>query len=282
MRKINRTNLPASNRRPRRDNRGFTIMETMLTIAIFSGILLLCMAIFIFIGRVYYKGLYENRAQAVVRDVVDVISEAIRTSGEDFIRLDCAIAGGFPSGTTYTASQLESPCPDVVADHPTAWAGYCIGNTGYVWQYNQQLDADDTEPVFVKISSCSDGQNAYDSRRNVRGQEGTAELLHKGMRLIKFDITCGVGNDPNLCVIDLKVAYGGDEKVGEEEFDADVFEFDMNGDSVLEDRADLLPTGATYEAEFKTERSLHIVKCKSNQSFCAIAELRTNALKRIK
>ena len=28
---------------------GFTIIETMLTIAIFSGILLICMAVFIFI-----------------------------------------------------------------------------------------------------------------------------------------------------------------------------------------------------------------------------------------
>lgn len=262
------------------DDRGFSIMETMITITIFSGILLLCMAIFIFIGRVYYKGLYENRAQAVVRDVVDTISEAIRTSGEEFIRLECAKPGGF-SGA-YTADQLESPCPAVIAESP--WAGYCIGNTGYVWQYNQQLDADDTEPVLIKITSCSDGENAYDSRDNVRGEEGRAELLHKGMRVVRFDINCGFSGDPNLCSINLKVAYGGDpdNNTDDNKFDSEVFAFDMNGDGTLEDESDLLPVSSTYENEFKTSRSYYVVKCQDNQSFCAVAELRTNALKRIK
>ena len=252
-------------------------METMLTIAIFSGILLLCMAIFIFIGRVYYKGLYENRAQAVVRDVVDTISEAIRTSGEKLVYLDCTQGDGTP----YSPA-VESPCLSQIDDD--AWAGYCIGNTGYVWQYNQQLDADDPEPVFVKITNCDGDSDAFASRTEVRGEEGRTELLHKGMRIVKFDINCGFSGDPNLCSINLKIAYGGDPdgNADDNKFDSEVFVFDMDNDpSTSEDKDDWLPEGTATPA-FARRRSAHIVRCQDNQSFCAVAELRTNALKRIK
>ena len=114
----------------------------------------------------------------MARDVVDKVSEAIRTSGEDVYALTCNPASGSWTNSL-TAGQDITPCSDDVATVDNPYAGYCVGNTGYIWQHNIQLDKDSANPVFVKITDCDPNKSAkdnYDSTSRV-------ELLHPGMRI---------------------------------------------------------------------------------------------------
>ena len=116
----------------RRSEKGLTIIETTLAIAIFSFLVVFCLGIFIYIGRVYYHGLYENRAQEATRNIITTISESLRTSGVEVEVLE------------YSGNDLTDP-----RDY-RGWHGYCIGNVKYSYRLNTQLldltDADIPDP----------------------------------------------------------------------------------------------------------------------------------------
>ncbi|MYB40372.1 type II secretion system protein, partial [Candidatus Saccharibacteria bacterium] len=94
---------------------GFTIVETVIAIAIFSFLIIFCLGMFIFVGRIYYRGLYEGQTQEVARSIVDNVSEGLRSSGGDVFEY-------LPA----------SP-------NPQGWRAYCIGGFQYSFRENIQL-----------------------------------------------------------------------------------------------------------------------------------------------
>ena len=125
----------ASSKKYRRLNQnqsGLTIVETSVAIAIFGFLVVFCLGMFIFVGRIYYKGIYENNTQEVVRNVVVNISESIRTSGVSVVHL--------------------SDPSDSLTHVPRSWEAYCIGNIHYAFKRNTQLILNEPLPVPPPLS----------------------------------------------------------------------------------------------------------------------------------
>lgn len=57
--------------------KGFTIIELMISTAVFSVVLVLCATAIVQVGRMFYKGTIVNRTQDTARAVADDISQAI-------------------------------------------------------------------------------------------------------------------------------------------------------------------------------------------------------------
>ena len=209
--------LPSSSRFSKAEN-GLTIIETMVSIAVFTFLIVLCIGLFIFLGRIYYRGLYENRAQEVARTIVDSVAEAIRTSGAE-------IDGGYQPYT-----------PDLANKPWETWNAYCIGSIQYSYKLNVQLVAEDTpgdyesDEVFVAARGCNStdaGAPVDVADPNTIMTAGmtpveTTELLSDRMRLLEFSVN-QVGNNQDFYRIRIKIAVGGD--ASDLLYDKTVFEY---------------------------------------------------------
>ena len=230
----------------RHSEKGLTIIETTLAIAIFSFLVVFCLGIFIHIGRVYYHGLYENRVQEATRNIITTISESLRTSGVEVEELEY-------SGNTHANPDFHG------------WHGYCIGNVKYSYRLNTQLlDPAEADPlsapnyesidnptppptpppprnlqhdlhplhpldaqsnpdvdshklnydeyVFLVSRSCEAVGGARKAVPNSLAGSGineSVELLDERMRIIYFSIKPATPGDSSLYDISLKIAYGG-------------------------------------------------------------------------
>src|SRR5687767_2647693 len=103
----------------RRDARGFTIMELLISTVVFGVVLLVVSTAILQFTRVYYKGLTESNVQETTRTIADAITQGIQFSG-----------GTVTSTGTPTAG---------------ANAAFCIGNQQYSYQIGHQL-TDSTSP----------------------------------------------------------------------------------------------------------------------------------------
>lgn len=57
---------------------GFTVVELMIAISVFSMVMLICSLAIVSIGRMYYKGVVINRTQDAGRQVLEDISQAVQ------------------------------------------------------------------------------------------------------------------------------------------------------------------------------------------------------------
>ena len=208
--------LPFSNRLSKAED-GLTIIETMVSITVFTFLIVLCIGLFIFLGRIYYRGLYENRVQEVARTIVDSVAESVRTSGAEIDPYNTATGEiVMIAGTPYTHT----------------WYAYCIGNIQYSYKLNTQLVAEpdgshEANEVFVAVRGCN---NPDANPKNVMVDDGMGvlvpadktELLSEGMRLLEFSIK-QVGENQDFYRIRIKVAVGGD--ASDLPYDKAVFEY---------------------------------------------------------
>lgn len=273
------------------DNKGFTIVETSVAIAIFGFLIIFCLSTFIFVSRIYYKGLYENETQEVARNIVDNIAEAIRTSGAE-VKLLKAVKG--PMGD-----------PDV-----TAWRGYCIGNIQYSYRLNTQLNLGlaDTESVknqankvFIVSRICKE---EADPPVVGASTENQSELLRDRMRILHFSVD-QIG-DSSLYSVRLKLAHGGDasdletDKTFFEDY-VDVVDYKNTVSSppaqclsTPDDKPEcFLQIDYSYYDDYmdndyikKTTATTPKVnsipgKCKSDESFCAVIEFETKVFRKV-
>ena len=257
------------------NEKGLTIIETIVALSIFSFLIIVSFGVFIFVGRIYYKGLYENATQSVTRSIVDNVAEALRTSG----------------------NALE------IADVEDGWKAYCIGNVQYSYKENIQLitNVDDlnlstsdrqANEVFIATNKCNIDATTSAHKATPLPKvapnpgdpkaEERIELLHDRMRVLEFSIE-RIGE--NLYEISLKIALGGN--LEDLSFDKTVFEyFDKNTDMEAD------PEDSTYSSDFtydsttsdtldKYFENIEIRNCQSIETFCAIMELRTKAYRKI-
>src|SRR5581483_325395 len=67
-------------RRPTRDSRGFTIIELLIATLVFSVVLVVILAAFVQISRLFYKGVMMSRTQEDTRNVVQSIASDLQFS----------------------------------------------------------------------------------------------------------------------------------------------------------------------------------------------------------
>ncbi len=146
--------------------KGFTIIELLISTVVFSMVLLLCATAIIQVGRIYYKGVTTNKIQEIARVVTDDISQSIQFGSS-------ADADSF-----YTEGQN--------ADGTKVWK--CIGQTRYI--YNPKVMLGESKHVLWKDrpSSCTENIGSI----NLNSDEPTSggkELLGQGMRVPQITIS---------------------------------------------------------------------------------------------
>lgn len=65
----------------RKKQSGFTIVELMIATTVFSVILLIMSAGLIYIGKVYYRTVAQNKTQEATRSIIDQVAQSIQFSG---------------------------------------------------------------------------------------------------------------------------------------------------------------------------------------------------------
>jgi len=179
--------------RPRNNQQGFTILELLISTAVFSVVLLLCSTAIIQVGRMYYKGVIANRTQNASRNVVEDVSQAVQLGS-------AAGSSFFDTGTqNYGGVTIRSYCLGEIL-YSYAPAGTALGTGAgrirhVLWKDKPGINAVCTP---LNLTQANPG--------GVSGQE----MLGDAMRVVQFLV-----NDEtiNLYSIRLTVAYGGDNDV---------------------------------------------------------------------
>lgn len=158
--------------------RGFTIIELLIATTIFSVILLMVSSGIVHIGRLYYKGLTQNRTQETLRGVVEDITRSVQFAKDE--KIVVTEAADKTSGT------------------------FCIGDTRYVYVINQKVDS-------------SGGVNALTAQRlngaactSPPASQPVKELLSNNMRLLSFTVGPEL-YDSRTFRADIKIAYGDND-----------------------------------------------------------------------
>ena len=135
-----------------KNNKGFTLLELLISTTVFSVILLLCTFGLIQVGRNYYRGATITRTQNVARSVMSTLTQSIQFSGSDAV------------GTLPTAGTPLAPS-----------GTFCIGSLRYVYKLDTKV-GDTSADYALKTSEC------------INGASKQTELLGKGMSLRTFTI----------------------------------------------------------------------------------------------
>jgi prepilin-type N-terminal cleavage/methylation domain-containing protein len=164
---------------------GFTIVELLIALAVFSMVLVVVTASIIQISRVYYKGVTETNVQATARSIIDTISQSIQFSGGKVTDTPTSITAG-------------------------ASYDFCINNQEYSYRPGFQLvdgatGTNQTNHSLVSrtVSACSSPTGQLMS-----GAVTGRELLGPNMRLANMTVK-NVG--PNLYQVQVRVVYGDDD-----------------------------------------------------------------------
>ena len=303
--KANSTNKNLKSNLTLNNEKGITIIETSISIAIFGFLIVFCLGVFIFVGKIYYKGLYQAETQEVTRSIVDSIAEALLNSGSEVIAADSPSEWG--------------------------WMSYCIGNVQYSYRKNIQLitkEPLDPDPdwnkerifdsqasqVFIATNKCNfdsandlvpiplDKQvvdpsiialyNTMEEEANKKLPTERIEFLHERMRVLEFNIEA-IGTGKNFYEIDLKLALGGD--LDDREFEDTVFEYvDADGTPIPD------PADSTWNNAFTFDnnnpenyfhdnvahpgdptKKIQVKRCQPKETFCALIQLKTKAYRKI-
>lgn len=164
---------------------GFTITELLLATAIFSAVIVVALAAFLGIGRLFYKGVNMTQNQQIARNIMDLVSSDIQSSSTPVV-----------NGTSGDRKYI------------------CVGNARYIYKiYNpvNLSDHNDTDKfgllrdTLPGSSGCADpygGPNKFPPNNST-------ELLGNGMRLNSF----GVSPDgcQSICTATIDLATGDDD-----------------------------------------------------------------------
>lgn len=170
-----------------RKQKGFTIIEFMISMTIVSVLMLILFVGILYISRIYYKGVTMSRTQETVRRVTEVLAKDIQFSPQ---------VGGKSTIVAVTGSG-----PQVV----------CIGTTKYTFEIDKQVKSTPTSADQQKnalyaqtiASGCSDAEAPI----NLAGATGGTELLNDGARLLALEVT-PYNIAKTVWKIRVKIGYG--------------------------------------------------------------------------
>lgn len=163
------------------DQKGFTIIELMISTAVFSVVLLIVTAGVITFTHQYLKGVTYSETQTTTRTIMNRLAQDIQFS------------------TAFTPIQ---DAPD------GSYSYFCIGNDEYVYQVGQEVESNPTGPhqgtsgfvMLSNVGACSDP--------GMPDPAGARELLGDSMRLANLEVQ---DQGDHSFTIDLKVIYGDDD-----------------------------------------------------------------------
>lgn len=184
----------------RQDQGGFTIAEVSIASAVFALVLLIALAVFFGISRLFYKGVSASQTQEASQQIMQ------------------NILGNFNANAGVNANLTGN-----------GYTYHCVGNTRFVYNLNHKVDADgaldhspggnfgilmDTLPGNGSscASPCNDTAPVVCDAPNVKlGKYSTVvELLGNNMRVTKFSINRDAVSY-NLFNLSLIIAYGEDD-----------------------------------------------------------------------
>ncbi|MDO8591961.1 MAG: type II secretion system protein [bacterium] len=172
---------------------GFTIIELTIATAVFSTVLLVGLASFLGIGKIFYKGVTLTQTQDAGQAVLDQLSSDLQFA------------------------------PTVGSSPPAATGPqfFCIGNVRYTYNLYQIVNSDDHDnqtkfgllrDVLPGSSGCANPFGA-----NAVALASPTELLGNKLRLSKLDVAPAknsAGSDiKDLWNINLTLAYGDDNSL---------------------------------------------------------------------
>lgn len=173
----------------RRSLTGFTIIELLIAMAVFSVVLLVLTTGMLQISRLYYKGITTAKTQETARQVMDEISRSIQ------------FGGGTVTGTAAPA--------------PGTTQYFCIGDKQYSYLLGKQL-SDNPDPATqtknaLVVQAFSGGCGSA-SQNLLTGATGSdiRELLGPNMRLSKLELT-NLNPPSDLWRLDLRIVHGEDD-----------------------------------------------------------------------
>lgn len=163
---------------------GFTIVEFMIATSVFGVVLLIVTAAVLFFGRTYQNSLYASATQAAAGNLVDVIGQSVKFSST----------------------------PITSTTHSSGTRSYCVGTKQYLYVIGRQLDGGNpSNTTRNAVVSRQNNSCLLESIITAQPSGGPQELLGKGMRLAKLDITVPNAANPALYRVTAKVIYGDDD-----------------------------------------------------------------------
>ncbi len=159
--------------RQNRSQEGFTIIELLIASAVFSVVLVMLVAAFIQIGRIFYKGVNMSSTQDATRTILQDI-------GNDII-----FAQNTPPN--FTASSTGS-------------GSFCVGAHRYSYFLGNQVSS--ASPAGVYRETLGGCPTLAQQPVNLSSAN---QLLGSGMQLNEIDISCAVSR----CTTHLHVVFYG-------------------------------------------------------------------------
>lgn len=225
--------------------KGFTIIELMISTIIFSLILLAASAAIVEVGKKYYRGITNARTQAVARSITEEIAQALQYTSQP-VKIP-----NYPSGATVYGPQV-----DVDATEGDTFF-FCIGSKRYTFAVDRRLtespaaDSKEKRHVFwvdEPDDGCAYAVTPTAADLTLENPSGTTavngrELLDINMRITKLTIQPRANG---LWSIVVSVASGVDDLLA------------------LNDAGQIVCEGSTFGTEF-----------------CAVSEISLNVSKRI-
>src|SRR3989344_501981 len=164
---------------------GFTITELLLATAIFSTVIVVALAAFLGIGRLFYKGVNMTQNQQVARNIMDLVSSDIQSSSTPVV-----------NGTSGDKKYI------------------CVGSARYIYMIYSPVnlsDHNDTDKFGLlrdTVPGSSGCADPYDGPNKFPPNKPT-ELLGNGMRLNSFSV--GPDGCQSICTASIDLATGDDD-----------------------------------------------------------------------
>lgn len=105
----------------RRKQQGFTIIELMIATTVLSVILVMVTFVMISIGKLYYKGISQAKAQQTARSIVEDVSDRLELNDKN---------------------PYDPPPTHPPTDATLTFQAYCVGETRYSYILNRQIGSD--------------------------------------------------------------------------------------------------------------------------------------------
>jgi len=173
-------------------HKGFTIVELMISTAVFTSILLVVLTAVTQIGRMYYKGIASSRTQEASRTIVDRISQEIQYSP-----------------TTTSPRLTTSGTLNVL----------CIGKSRFFYVINQKKTAgtyglwtDESADGWAGCNGNVAALSALAIPTTSPGAINPREMLPDNARLVAFDVSPVNVTSP-LYTVKARVVYGDDDLI---------------------------------------------------------------------
>jgi prepilin-type N-terminal cleavage/methylation domain-containing protein len=174
------------------NQKGFTIIELLIAMSVFSFVMLIATSGLIRIGQIYYKGIIVSKTQDTSRAIIEEITREVQFSSSGIVSHD-----GF-----YGASPLNT----------VAIKSICIGGMKYTWVVDRATakmsEVDDLSANKLKHLLWVDTYNGGGCTAT-SFQNTSRDLLSQNMRLGNFSVSA-VGS---LFTIVVNIYYGDPDLV---------------------------------------------------------------------